>query len=433
MDKQPVPAQVTPRSTRRTVLKLAAAGLSFPAYLRAKSGFAAGRKIKIGYVGALSGPLAAFSEPNEFVFEQVNKIVGSGINGSAGTFEVEWIIKDNKSLPKLSKKMAHDLIGQDEVDLMLASDTPETINPVADLCEYYEVPCITTVAPWQSYFHGRKGNLGKGFEWTYHFYWGMEDALSAFVSLWDQLEVNKVVGGLFPDDIDGRVWGDVDFGLPPELEHRGYRFVDGGRYQPLTKDFSQQIALFKEQGAEIVTGVPIPPDFIAFWKQCGEQDYKPKVVTIAKALLFPSVVNAMGERGAGLSCGVSWAPTFPFKSGLTGESASELAANYTAATNRPWTQPLGFRHALLEVTIDVLKRAADPTDRNALKQAILETDYDSIIGKIRWGGPPVKNVCQTPVVGGQWQKKDDGSLEVVVVDNNNVSFIPKSSKLSILA
>jgi branched-chain amino acid transport system substrate-binding protein len=429
MVKQPLTAEVT----RRSVLKLAAAGLSLPAYLRAKSGFAAGRKIKIGYVGAKSGPLAAFSESNDFVFDQVNKIIGGGINGSAGTFEIEWIIKDNKSLPKLSRKMALDLIGQSEVDLMLASDTPETINPVADACEYYEVPCITTVAPWQSYFHGRKGNIGKGFEWTYHFYWGLNDALSAFVSLWDKVEVNKTVGGLLPNDIDGRVFSDVDFGLPPLLEQRGYRFVDGGRYQPLTKDFSQQIALFKEQGVEIITGAPIPPDFITFWKQCGEQDYRPKIATMAKALLFPSVVNALGDRGAGLSCGVSWAPTFPFKSGLTGENASELAASYTAATNRAWTQPLGYRHALLEVTIDVLKRAADPTDRNALKQAILETDYDSMVGKIKWGGPPVKNVCVTPVVGGQWQQKDDGSLEVVVVDNSNNSNIPKSSKLSLLA
>jgi branched-chain amino acid transport system substrate-binding protein len=432
MYRHPATAQGAPRPTRRSVLRLAAAGLSLPAYLRAKSGFAAGRKIKIGYIGALSGPLAAFSEPNEYVFGQVKQLLGGVINGSAGTFEIEWVIKDNKSLPKLSRKVADDLIGQSEVDLMLASDTPETINPVADICEYYEVPCITTVAPWQSYFHGRKGNIAKGFDWTYHFYWGMEEALSAFVSLWDQLDVNKVVGGLFPDDIDGRIWSDADFGLPPELEKRGFSFVDGGRYKPLNKDFSQQIAVFKEQGAEIVTGVPIPPDFITFWKQCGEQDFRPKVATFAKALLFPSVVNALGERGAGLSCGVSWAPTFPFKSGLTGESAGELAANYTAATKRAWTQPLGFRHALLEVTIDVLKRTADPTNRNALRQAILETDYDSVIGKIKWGGPPVKNVCQTPVVGGQWQKKEDGSLEVVVVDNNNISIIPESSKLSIL-
>ena len=30
---------------------------------------------------------------------------------------------------------------------MLAAHTPETINPVSDLCEINEVPCLTTDAP----------------------------------------------------------------------------------------------------------------------------------------------------------------------------------------------------------------------------------------------------------------------------------------------
>ena len=69
----------------------------------------------------------------------------------------------------------------------------------------------------------------------------------------------------------------------------------------------------------------------------------------------------------------------------------DLADAYTKATNRPWTQPIGFQHALFEVAIDVLKRAKNPTDPKAVLAAIAATDYQSIVGAVKWTGQPVKN------------------------------------------
>ena len=37
----------------------------------------------------------------------------------------------------------------DKVDLMLAASTPETTNPVSTQCEIEEMPCVTTMCPWQ--------------------------------------------------------------------------------------------------------------------------------------------------------------------------------------------------------------------------------------------------------------------------------------------
>ena len=88
---------------------------------------------------------------------------------------------------------------------------------MADQAEVNEVPCITTNCPWQPYFFGRKGDPKKGFTWTYHFFWGLEDVIGAFLALWDELPTNKVVGGLFPNDADGNAWGDAKLGLPPAL------------------------------------------------------------------------------------------------------------------------------------------------------------------------------------------------------------------------
>ena len=66
-----------------------------------------------------------------------------------------------------------------------------------------------------------------------------------------------------------------------------------GRYQVMNNDFSSQIAAFKAANAEIVTGNMIPPDFSTFWSQAAQQGFRPKIVTIGKALLFPSVINSL--------------------------------------------------------------------------------------------------------------------------------------------
>ena len=257
---------------------------------------------------------------------------------------------------------------------------------MADQAEVNEVPCITTDCPWQPYFFGRKGDPAKGFTWTYHFFWGLEDVIAAFLALWNGAPTNKVIGGLFPNDADGNAWGDAERGLPKPLAAAGYKLIDPGRYQPVNNDFTSQISAFKSAGAEIVTGNMIPPDFATFWSQAAQQGFKPKIVTIGKALLFPSVINSLGARGNGLTTEIWWSPNHPFKSGLTGQSASELTDAYSKATNRPWTQPIGFKHALFEVAIDVLKRAKNLGDPKSILEAITATNYQSIVGPVKWAG-----------------------------------------------
>ena len=97
---------------------------------------------------------------------------------------------------------------------MLTAGTPETANPVCDACELNELPCITSVVPWQPWFFGRKGDPAKGFDWTYHFFWGLEDVIANFTNGWNSVQTNKKVGGLFPNDGDGNAWGDKELGFP---------------------------------------------------------------------------------------------------------------------------------------------------------------------------------------------------------------------------
>jgi branched-chain amino acid transport system substrate-binding protein len=417
--------------TRRSVVHASLAAIAAPAVLRIIPVNAQSRVIKIGQVSPLTGPLAGFAESDPFILQQVRAAVDKGISVGGKTYPVEIIAKDSQSNASRASEVAAELILGDKVDLILASAVPDTTNPVADQAEVNEVPCVTTNCPWQAYFFGRNGDPKKGFTWTYHFFWGLEDVIAAFLALWDSAPTNKVVGGLFPNDADGNAWGDAKFGLPSALPKAGYKLIDPGRYQVMSNDFTSQITAFKNAGCEVVTGNMIPPDFATFWSQAAQQGLKPKVVTIGKALLFPSVVESLGDRANGITTEIWWTPNHPFKSGLTGQSAAELTKAYVAATNRPWTQPIGFQHALFEVAIDVLKRSK-ALEPKAILDAIVATDYHSIVGPVKWTGQPVKNVTKTPLVAGQWQKKD-GTFDLVITTNKPAPEIPVGGKLELLS
>jgi branched-chain amino acid transport system substrate-binding protein len=191
------------------------------------------------------------------------------------------------------------------------------------------------------------------------------------------------------------------------------------------------VTAFKKAGVEIVTGNLFTPDFAGFYNQCAQQGYQPKVITLGKAFLFPSDVAALGPRGVGVTSEVWWTPDHPYTSSLTGINCHDLAAAYEKDTGKHWTQPIPFKHALFEVIWDVLKRtkSTDPAD---LLDAITKTDIHTIVGPVKWTGSPVKNVCTTPVVAGQWQKKGD-RLDIAIVNSGEFPEIKTTSKLLPLA
>ncbi|MBS0318451.1 MAG: ABC transporter substrate-binding protein, partial [Proteobacteria bacterium] len=393
-----------------------AAGLMAPGVFAADT-------VKIGYVSPQTGPLAPFGESDKWVIDQMKAVFKDGLVIGGKKHQVQIVLKDSQSSPNRAGEVANDLILKDGVALMLTAGTPETANPVSDACELNEIPCVSTVVPWQSWFFGRKGDPAKGFQWTYHFFWGLEDVIANYTNGWKSVQTNKKVGGLFPNDSDGNAWGDKQIGFPKPLSSMGFSLTDPGRFQSGTQDFSAQIAAFKRDNCEIVTGVVIPPDAKTFLTQARQQGFKPKVVTLGKALLFPSAIEALGDLGLGLSTEVWWSPSHPFASSLTKQSAKALAEAYEAGTKKQWTQPIGFAHALFEVASDVLKRSKS-LKAGDVRDAMAATNMATVVGPVKWGGTgPMRNVSKTPLVLGQWVKGTKYKVDLLIVNDDEAKNI----------
>jgi branched-chain amino acid transport system substrate-binding protein len=400
---------------------------------------ATGRPVKIGLVSPQTGAIALFGETDTYWVGEIQTLFADGIDIGGTTHPIEIEIKDTQSDPNRSATVTQELIDAG-VDLILPGATPETGVPAASTAEANGVPCLSTVVPWQPWFF-RNPDVTPAtvYEWTWHFFWGLEDVIAVFLDLWSQVETNKVVGGLFANDGDGNAWGDPELGFPPPLAAAGYTLIDPGRYPNLQDDFSAHISAFKDGGAEIVTGVPLPPDFATFWTQAAQQDFRPKIASVAKALLFPGAVDALGELGDGMSTEVWWHPTFPFSSSLTGQTSQELADAWISATGKQWTQPLGYTHAQFEVALDVLQRTADIDDPQAIVAAIRSTSLDTVGGHVSWADDqlarvpgvdaPIQNVAKMKLAGGQWTPATDFPYELILVSNSVFPEAPTAGTL----
>ncbi len=379
--------------------------------------------ILIGIPVPLTGNLASFGEGSPFMEELAVKTIndqgGIYIKELDKKLPVELIFMDTESNPTKASEAATKMVLESKVDLLVVRHTPDTVNPVSAVAERYGVPCISLDAASDAW-------LAAGpYKWSYHGFWKVENIYSTFKDMWKAAGLEgSTVGVVFPNDPDGTTFNEIF----ANLEKDGYKIVNPGFTTTGQNDFTSIIDSFKKNGVEIVTGVNINPDFATFWKQSKQMGFNPKMVTMAKAYLLDSQALALGADNAdGLTTEVWWTPDYPYVSSLTGQTGKELTDLWTAAKGTIWTQPMGYKYASLEVALDALNRAQS-LDKETIRQAIADTDLDTLVGKIKFGE---NHHCVTAVTGGQWVKTADGGVKLNIVTNGVYTDIPLTGEIKV--
>jgi branched-chain amino acid transport system substrate-binding protein len=431
-------------TTRRSVLKGLGAGALATGGGGILSACSSGSKtapvaaststITLGYVAPFTGSLAGFASADRFVIDTIRNTpaYAKGFRAGGKAYQVNIIATDSQSDPNRASQLARQLILNNNVDLLLTSSTPETVNPVAVVAQTEGVPCAATNDPWESWYAGLGGNPVSPtttFQYCTLFFFGLRELNDCFVPMWNRLPAKtKNVALQYPNDADGNAFRAV---LPPLMRQAGYHPVDGGAYTDGTTDYTAMITKFKTNQCEYLSNCPLPPDFNIFWRQASQQGWKPKLATVGKVLLFPADTIALGPLVNNIATDSWWGPYLPAKSSLTPQlSASDLVDSFQAQTGKQWVQSIGGTYSLFEVAHQAFTGVSDPHDKQEVASALHRVNYQGMSGHINFSGGPAPGVSITPLLGVQW-KATSGRypFQMKVVDNTNIPAVKVQAPL----
>jgi branched-chain amino acid transport system substrate-binding protein len=392
------------------------------------SGGGTNKEITIGWIHPVTGSLAGFGYPDNWVTQQIMATpqFKNGIKIGGSTYTVNIKSYDTQSSVTKAGSLAKQAIQQDNVDLLFASSTPETVNAVASQAETLGTPLICSNIPWESWYINLGGNPQKPTltpKHTVMYFLGAEHLALCFIPMWNRIGEkygnNHQVAATFPNDADGNAFRAV---FPSVLKPAGYTLDLSTAYPDGLTNYTSMISQFKSRGDDFFTNVPLPPDFATMWTQALQQDFKPKLATVAKVLLFPQDAYAMGSKVYNIATDSWWVPELPWTSSLTQQTCMDLANAYTSAgLGQPNANISNY--TLFEIAYAALTSVDNPHDKAELSAALFKVklpeavagplDYTSTNAKTN----PAPGVAITPPVGIQWQKGTKYQLEAKVVDN----------------
>jgi branched-chain amino acid transport system substrate-binding protein len=396
-----------------------------------------GDEIKIGFVTPKTGAMAPFASTDGYLIERYNEWVGDGqVLGDNKKHVIKLEVADSQSDSNRAAQVAADLINNTNVNCMIVASTPDTVNPVAGQCEAGSTPCFGTDVPYQAFMGAEPAG---GWQWTWLFNFGVEDFAGNYGPVWNALESNKKIACMWSNDADGNAFASF---MPGVIEGAGLTIVDGGRWQPGSEDFTQQITLFKKEGCMLGQGVFATPDFTNFWKQCHQQGWVPLVMCVDRGLLYPQAIEAVGAPiGYNLTSTLFWGPTWPYKSYLYGDTSQQFGDEFTKRTGEQWSSALSHG-TIFEMATWALQHATDPTSRESIKAIAPTMKYEGMTGLIDFTAPLIAQppapgpghvldrVYKSPTMAGQWVKGTHGHpFDYVSVSNVAAPNIPVDAEV----
>lgn len=379
--------------------------------------------VTVGRVVPKTGPLAAFGRCTPYVeqlaLDTINAAGGVILDGKRCRLELVYV--DSRSDVQRAAAAARDLI-RSGVDIMIVSNTVDTVSPVTAVCERAGVACISVDAPASAW------STGGPYQNAWHTFFDNEREMLCFLDAWDRVDSDRTIGLLTANDGEGV---EIATFIRDFAAAHGYTIVDPGRYAVGETDYSAFLDAFAGAGCDILVGVMNPVDFSAFWRQCMAGSYRPKLCTMAKACLFSSVVEQLGEIADGLVTEVWWNRDFPFTSSINGWSCARLADDYQTnwdGSDSVVPPIVGYQHANIEILYDILKRAGS-LELSAVNAAAAATDLDTVVGHVAFNAD---HVAVMSCVTGQWIRNEDGTYRQEIVGNCLMPAVARTAELVLI-
>jgi branched-chain amino acid transport system substrate-binding protein len=157
----------------------------------------------------------------------------------------------------------------------------------------------------------------------------------------------------------------------------GYQVVVNAEYAPGAKDFSDMILKAKSAGAEIVFGLPTPPDGMTIVKQMKELGFSPKMTLLIRAPDPPIWTKNLGKDGDYVVLAPGW------HHAVKAPGVPELNDAHQKKIGRPADPITGPAYACVQILAAAIARAGS-LDRDKIRDAIAATDATTVIGPVKF-------------------------------------------------
>ena len=265
--------------------------------------------------------------------------------------------------------------------------------------------------------------LGVSFAWWNIHQRGYKFLFSPFPKSPDQArDVYKALNEMIPDAANRPTkvavfqektdWGNELGGVfKADAKPAGYDVVYYAEYAPGSTDYSTLILEAKAAGADALLAMPTTPDGIAIVKQMAELGWKPKFSLIIRAPDAATWGEATGAAGDYVTVFAGWhyGENFP--------GVAEINTKHQTEFGRPADILVGPAYACVQALADAIERAGT-LDRNAVRDALADTDMMTVIGPVSFNADGTGNVLN-PLV--QWI---NGKMELVwPLDQQTADFV----------
>jgi branched-chain amino acid transport system substrate-binding protein len=349
---------------RRGVTVLLLALLGWPA-------LAAAQTIKVGAVVPLTGRYGAGGAQvragYEIAVEQINTAGGVSMGGKKMSLELT-LLDDESDATKTVSRM--ETLAAQGIVAYLGGFGSDLHAAAASVAEKNKTPYLGVA------FALHKIHT-QGFKYLFSPFWKSPDVKQHTVEMLNALPAAErpKAAAIFQEKTD---WGrEMATAWADAAKTAGYQVVVNAEYAPGAKDFSDMILKAKGAGADIVFGLPTPPDGMTIVKQMKELGFSPKMTMLIRAPDPPIWSKNLGKDGDYVVLAPGW------HHAVKAPGVKELNEAHQKKLGRPADPIAGPAYACVQILAAAVGKAGS-LDRDKIRDAIAATDMTTVIGPVKF-------------------------------------------------
>jgi len=335
--------------------------------------------LKIGFGMAMTGGLSANGKPALLALQ----IWKDDVNKKGGLLgrQVELVYYDDQTNPATVPGLYTKLLDVDKVDLVISGYGTNLIAPLMPIAMERKLTII-----------GMFG-LANNEKYQYPNYFQIQPAgpdpqTSTAIGFFElAAKQNPKPSTVALVGADAEYPQNALVGARDLVKKFGFKTVYDKTYPPSTVDYTPIVRAIKATNPDIVFIASYPPDSVGMLRAVHEVGLQPKIIGGGMVgLMFTTVMTSMGPALNGIVNYDFWAPEPPF---LAIAGVKEFLKEYQLRAEKAGVDPLGYYLPPYSYAVgQVLGQAVEATkgtDQQKIADYIRATEFNTIVGKVKFG------------------------------------------------